>query len=104
MRFYLSSYKFGRDMQDFIRLLPENRRMAYIVNAGDPYPNGLTREHDRMRIGEMQELLDGLDLGISIELFDLRNYFGKPEDLYDDLADYGILWVRGGNVLSLIHI
>ncbi len=101
MKFYLSSYKFGSDMEDFIRLLPSNRKMAYIPNAGDPYPNGLTREHDRMRIREMQQLLDDLDLGITIELFDLRNYFGRREDLYDDLAQYGIIWVRGGNVYVL---
>lgn len=32
---------------------------------------------------------------------DLRNYFGKPQELGKKLSEYGTLWVRGGNTFVL---
>ena len=102
MRFYLSSYKFGKDLEEFVNLLPENNhRLAFIPNAGDPYPDGLTREYDKNLIQIMEKLFEENNINLAVELFDLRDYFDRSTNLKADLQQFGVIWVRGGNVYVL---
>ena len=40
-------------------------------------------------------------VGLDIERFDLRNYFGNQSELEEDIREYGVIWVSGGNVFVL---
>lgn len=40
-------------------------------------------------------------LGFSPEQIDLRNYFGKPQELKKYLSNFGLVWVYGGNAFVL---
>jgi dipeptidase E len=93
MRFYLSSYRVGRRGADLKRLA-RGRPLAMISNATDHYDP----EAVKLRIaGRLEELAA---LGIEAEPFDLRDYFGGA-DVAAALADFGGVWVRGGNTFVL---
>ena len=96
MKLYLSSYKFGDDPQQLANLYGENKKVAVVVNAWDVYPEGERRQSG------IQKEIDGLkEIGLQPELIDLRNYFGKQEELKDKLSEFGGLWVTGGNTFVL---
>jgi len=97
MRFYLSSYLFGSDCQEFINLLPANRKMAYIPNAGDCRPAKEVRNHSSIRIAEMEEIFAENNLDIEISYVDLKDYFSNPQRL----AKYRTFWVKVGHVYVL---
>ncbi len=95
MRLYLSSYGLGNNPEEMLPLIGENKRTAIIMNAQD---NTLPEN----RAERLQRETDGLNnLGLQPEELDLRNYFGKPNELKDAVADFGYFWVRGGNVFLL---
>jgi dipeptidase E len=101
MRFYLSSYKFGRDFNDFKKLLPSNLKLAYIPNALDPYDDLSTRPRDLQVIVEMKQKFMEEEVNIEIEFVDLRDYLDNSIELELKLSQFGIIWVRGGNVYVL---
>jgi dipeptidase E len=101
MRFYLSSYEFGHDFIDFKKLLPLNLKLAYIPNAMDAYNDVLTRARDVEAISQMKQKFTEEGLEIEIELIDLRNFFDNSVELEIKLSNFGIIWVRGGNVYVL---
>ena len=37
MKFYLSSYRLGNEIQKLKKLLPKNKRVALVTNAADAY-------------------------------------------------------------------
>jgi dipeptidase E len=41
------------------------------------------------------------DIGLEPEEIDLRQYFGKPEELRQRLDGFDLIWTRGGNVFVL---
>lgn len=95
MRLYLSSYGVGNKPEELVRLVGErNKRVAVIVNAGDAdesyRPTGLAKQITILN-----------ELGFQPEEIDLRKYFGKPEELKEVLTQFGLIWVRGGNVFIL---
>lgn len=101
MRFYLSSYKFGDDIKQFTELLTDNTRLAYIPNAGDGFPDGLSRKYDANVLKEMEDFFKTNSVTIRIEMVDLRTYFDRQAELKSKLQTFGIIWVRGGNVFVL---
>lgn len=96
MKMYLSSYRLGDNPQQLVSLVGDNKRVAVIANSID-----FGNDPQRRRDGVQREIDDLTKLGLQPEELDLRDYFGKPQDLEKKLSEYGVLWVRGGNTFIL---
>jgi len=97
MKFYLSSYEIGNEGKRLQELVSQNnRKVAYISNALD-----FATDLERRRQGEEKDISDLEDLGFTVELVDLRNYFGNKKGLEKKIRGFGAIWVRGGNVFVL---
>jgi dipeptidase E len=95
MKLFLSSYRFGDNPKDLLKVFGKNKRVAIIANAvdhNDPQERALKveAEHDALR-----------DLGYRAEELDLRNYFSNKKSIAADLKNFDCLWVRGGNAFLL---
>lgn len=95
MKLYLSSFRIGSKAAELQTLVGTNKRTAVIANAADYKTPDERREKVAAEIADLQQL------GFHPHELDLRDYFGKPQLLETDLAAYGLLWVRGGNVFTL---
>lgn len=95
MKLYLSSFRLGNNPERLVKLLSRNKKTAVIANAVDE-----ATEQDR-KLGIERELNDLHSLGLNAEELDLRDYFGKKEELKQHLNEYGLLWIRGGNTFVL---
>ena len=73
-----------------------NKRVAVIANAMD----FLVDKEERIKAAQ-REIDDLKQLGLQAEEVDLREYFGKADELKIKLQEFGGLWVRGGNVFIL---
>lgn len=96
MKFYLSSYKIGNEVEKLKSLIPDNKKTAFISNALD-YSNDIARRKE----GEKSDIDQLREVGLDVELLDLRDYFGKKEDLEKKISEFGVIWVKGGNVFVL---
>ncbi len=96
MRFYLSSIGLGREIDKLKQMLPKNRLTAYIPNAID-YSSDISRRNK----SNGQDMDDLRSVGLEPEILDLRDYFGKEDELKSALKNFGVIWVRGGNVFVL---
>ena len=96
MKLYLSSYKIGNNPQALAELIGENKRIAIVPNALDVYTD-MERRAKNLE-AEKKTLVQ---IGLAPEELDLRVYFGKPEDLYNKLKEFGAVWVLGGNSFTL---
>lgn len=96
MKLYLSSFKIGDDPTKLKNLLLENKKAVYISNAFDRYKNSENVQKHRT---EDQKQLQ--EIGIVVEPLDLREYFGKKDQLKEMLKGVGLIWVSGGNVYDL---
>lgn len=96
MKLYLSSYKFGNYTEELVKLSLGNKRVGVIMNAVD-------WSDDKVRVtNSLNEQIDILkSLGFDPEQIDLRNYFGKSEELKSHLSNFGMVWVYGGNTFVL---
>jgi dipeptidase E len=95
MRLYLSSFRNGNHPEQLHRLIGGGRRTAVIANAMDFVPAEIrsakyAAEADRLK-----------SMGLEPVEVDLRQYFGKPEELKETLSGFDFIWVRGGNVFVL---
>jgi len=96
MKLYLSSYKFGNYAEELVKLSSDNKRVGVIMNAVD-----WSDDKERV-IRSLNEQLDTLkSLGFNPEQLDLRNYFGKSDELKKHLTNFGMVWVYGGNTFVL---
>lgn len=93
---YLSSFRLGDHPEQLINLVGDNKRVAVIANSID-----FGNDPERRKAGVQREIDDLAKLGLQPEELDLRDYFGKYENLEKKLAEYGMLWVRGGNTFIL---
>ena len=96
MKLYLSSYRLGNKPEVLVNLVSANKKAVVIGNAMDFLTEDAGRKESVQR--EMDDLTN---LGFEPEEVDLRQYFGKPQELRDKLASFGLVWVRGGNVFVL---
>ena len=97
MKFYLSSYKLGNEIAKLKKLIPsENKKTAYISNALD-----FSDDLERRKESEQSDLKQLKELNLDVEIIDLRNYFNKQSKLEEELARFGVIWVRGGNLFVL---
>jgi dipeptidase E len=97
MKFYLSSFKLGNKTKELIRLMSGNKKIGYIPNACD-YTNVDINRRNEVNKNDMAELSN---LGLDVELLDLKDYFGKIAKLRKKLNSIGGVFVRGGNTFIL---
>ena len=95
MKLFLSSYHLGDNPPEILRLITGNKRVAIIANAID----SLDKEERTKRVDT--EIEDMKSLGLEPTEVDLRDYFGQTEALGKALLQYGMVWIRGGNVFIL---
>src|SRR5476651_2370709 len=95
MKLYLSSFRFGNNPERLPNLLSKNKKATVIVNAIDDAQQEVRKEKVQGELNDLQ------GLGIEAEELDLRNYFGKKNELKEKLSEYGMVWVRGGNTFTL---
>lgn len=94
MRLYLSSFRLGNRPQEMVKLAL-GKRAAVIANAAD-----IKTASDRAEAVQYEiDCLTGL--GFEPEELDLRDYFGKPDELRIKINDFNLVWVRGGNCFIL---
>ncbi len=98
MKLHLSSYRVPQ-AQKLFALTGKNEadiRVAIVPNAGDYYS-------DRARRVKHQDIMNFFtDLGVTPEIVDLQNYAdGSDEILENQLKQYDIVWVSGGNTFCL---
>lgn len=95
MKLYLSSYGLGNHPEEFTTLIGDNKRVAVIANAQD-------HKDIESRTERLQREIAGLkELDLEPEELDLRQYFGKPDELANAMHKFGAVWARGGNVYLL---
>ena len=96
MKFYLSSYKIGNEADKLKTLAAGNVKTAYISNALD-----FSSDMERRKQSEESDINQLKQAELEPELLDLRNYFGKKDELKNKLNKFGVIWVRGGNCFVL---
>ncbi|NER15109.1 type 1 glutamine amidotransferase-like domain-containing protein [Leptobacterium flavescens] len=97
MKYYLSSYKFGNQIKELKRLIPQNNKIGHINNSRDWV--GADPERVNKHQQEEIELLN--EIGFKAEPLDLKEYFNKTEELKSKLNSLGGIWVSGGNTFVL---
>lgn len=96
MRLYLSSYKLGNHIEELVKLSSDNKRVGVIMNAVDWSGD---KERVFRSLSEQMNILTSL--GFQPEQIDLRNYFGKSNELKKYLTNLGVVWIYGGNTFVL---
>jgi len=94
MKLYLSSYKLGKETAK-LRELAHGKKIGFIPNAVDNIEPEAWNESNQRNMNDLAEL------GIAVEMLDLREYFGKAQQLESRLEKLGGVWVRGGNTFIL---
>ncbi len=96
MNFYLSSYKLGGETERLKRLIPKNR-IGYVPNALD------FKGADRVRIQSHVEadVASLRQLVTKVDLLNLRTYFGRKDQLRQELEQLGAIFISGGNAFVL---
>ena len=97
MKFYLSSFLLGNRSDDLVRLMPDNKKIAYIPNAGD-YTN---TDSEKRKNWEQLDIEKLEKLGLFVEYLDLKEYFGRENKLREVLNKFGGVFIRGGNTFIL---
>jgi dipeptidase E len=95
MKFYLSSFKVGRETEKLKELVPTGKKLGFVPNALDYVDPNPRRESNEKNIKDLT------DLGIEVEMLDLQDYFNKQDELRKKIEELGGLWVRGGNTFVL---
>ena len=96
MKYYLSSYEIGNETEKLKKLVPKGK-IGYIPNArdftsADPERRAKRNEKD---MGSLREL------DLEVEMINLREYFGKQDELKKKLEELGAIFISGGNVFVL---
>lgn len=97
MKLYLSSYKLGQKtevLQDWLK--DHDSKIGLIINARDIFPDGERKEN-----GIKSDAQDLENLGFSVEIVDLKKYFGKKEELEKIFNKFSAFFAIGGNSFTL---
>jgi len=97
MKFYLSSFKLGNNPKELVRMMTPYKKIRFIPNACDYTSVDIEREN-RSNNNDMAALEN---LGLDVQLLDLKDYFGKTDELRKKISEVGALFVRGGNTFIL---
>lgn len=96
MKFYLSSYRLGNETEKLKKLIP-NKKIGYIPNARD-FSNA---DLERKKNSTGRDVVSLRELGLDVEVIDLREYFNKSNELKEKLEKLGAIFISGGNVFVL---
>lgn len=97
MKYYLSSYQFGNEVEKLKTMLPTGSRIGHINSARDVswVDAKLRTKYQNDEIAQLN------NFGFAAEPLDLKDYFGKEDRLRKKLAELSGLWVSGGNTFIL---
>ena len=96
MKYYLSSYELGNETSK-LKVLASKDKIGYIPNARD-----FTGADPDRKAKRNTNNMDSLrELGLEVELVDLRDYFGKRDELKKKLEELGAIFISGGNTFVL---
>jgi dipeptidase E len=93
VKLYLSSYRVGHDAAALRALVGDGHRAGVVMNACDVFG-------DPRKVWPREEA-DLAELGFEATEVDLREHFGDPAGLRDQLSELDLLWVVGGNTFVL---
>ncbi len=96
MKLYLSSYQLGDNPERLAALFGANRKVGLISNSLD-----FSKDVQRLKVSELEQLNNLKSIGLEPVVIDLREYFGKTEELRERVGELGGVWVRGGNTFVL---
>lgn len=97
MKYYLSSYKFGNEVEKLKQMLPQGAKIGHINNSKD-----WTTASQEIREKYLKEEIEFLEnLGFKNEHLDLKNYFGKEVELREKLKELDGVWLTGGHTFVL---
>ena len=96
MKYYLSSYELGNKTEK-LKALASKDKIGYIPNARD-FSGADPERKSRRTTNDINSLHE---LGLEVELIDLQDYFGKPNELKKKLDELGAVFISGGNVFVL---
>lgn len=98
MKYYLSSFKLGNETTKLKDMVSKtNKKFAYIPNALD-----FSSADPIRRIKHIEDDMNDIrQYGVEIEVLDLKDYFGKKEELTAKIKSFGGLYVSGGNSFVL---
>lgn len=97
MKLYLSSYKIGDETQVMRNWIAHNgNKILIIANAKDQYT-----DLERVEKGTLNDMEQLESVGFEVEKLDLRNYFGKKEELEQIFTKVKAFYVVGGNTFVL---
>jgi dipeptidase E len=95
MRLFLSSQDFGNYANVAAQMAGPNKKAIFIKNAQDNEPP----EVRNFSNSEKQKMFE--EAGFEFEMIDLRDYFGKKEQLEEKIMQAGSFWSSGGNTFIL---
>jgi dipeptidase E len=95
MRLFLSSQDLGNYANIARKLAGDNNKALFIKNAQDDKPP----EERNFSNPEKQKMFE--QAGFEFEMIDLRDFFGKPNELEEKLSGAGSFWSSGGNTFIL---
>lgn len=99
MKLYLSSIKFGDEVEKLRAMMPQGSKIGHINNARD-----WTTADPQLRNHHQQQEIETLNtLGFKAEVLNLQDYFHRPSALRGKLADLDGVWVSGGNTFVLLQ-
>lgn len=95
MKLYLSSYHLGPRANIFGQMFT-NKKVGLISNALD-----FSTDKERVEESTQKDIVDLISLGLHPERLELRDYFHAQDQLEHTIAEFGGIWVRGGNSFIL---
>lgn len=95
MRLFLSSQNLGNYPGEFLGLLGTNKKLAFVENAKDDW----SPSDRKAKVDEHIEQFKGQ--GFNVFELDLRDYFGKPNELKKLISKCGGIFLAGGNTFIL---
>lgn len=97
MRLYLTSSNLGKFEDVLVGMVGDNKKALIISNARDHH----TVEERKIAVSKDSGFLS--KCGFEVTELDLRNYFGKADELRKYVDNYapGLIFAMGGNVYSL---
>jgi dipeptidase E len=95
MRLFLSSENLGNYPNEYLKLVGPNKRLAFVENAKDDWSPKDRAEKVKEHLAQFN------NVGFDVFELDLRDYFGKSEQLEKVLSKCGGIFVAGGNTFIL---
>jgi dipeptidase E len=96
MKLYLSSFRLGDQPEQFLYPHAPNNRVAVIQNAQDHWADPVKRKTWLDR-----EFDDLRGLGLEPVELDLRKFFGRQDELREEISRFAYCWAMGGNCFVL---